>query len=1021
MADISKIILPDTNEEYNIKDATARSDKMDKANPTGTGSFSLNRASDSTVGVNSVAEGNNCTASGSYSHAEGAFTVASKNGSHAEGQQTTASGSYSHAEGRDTTASGGYGSHAEGYGSTASGTTSHAEGSLTIANHRSQHVFGEFNIEDTNVASASNRGDYVEIVGNGTSANAKSNARTLDWEGNEVLAGDLTINGTTSVGNALNTIPDSASDIPYTRTTGYFSVAQFTTTRTDNLKNIKFDIGLTQESGTPSPSSPKLITGYNSATITRKGKNFIDPSNSDYLEANVQTWGGVDDDLVAQLNTLKIGTYQVSFKCKIDTITGEATSGKYGIYLRAVRDDNTQYNVDIRVDKTNMVQGDIYEITGTFKVDATTIGRFTYCYFYSGRSPWSSADICKFYDFQIELGYALTPYEPFTSATQTISLPQTVYCGEIDMTEGSGESTHGIIDLGDMSWAYNSQYGVFTSLGVADCKVNPINCVCSAYDFDGSKNNTTIAEMNLSNLQMAAYSNANNKGRFVIKDTNYTDAETFTQAVTGQKIVFPLETPVAITISTPISLTTSMGVNNVFTNTNGNISVDYDTDTQSAIDNSIGQSGIYPVLGTQTTSTNIWTGELHGVSKLYTGLTISYVLPYAGTNTGATLELTLDDGTTTGAINCYITTGRLSNHVGVARPMILTYYPKGTLVNGGTPNTDDRWVMSAYYDSDNNAYNTKLIGTNIIQVGANGIFRVTFIMQRSDGRWESIVTSSTTATTKARNTNGFKLESLAVMAASYDYTENAYLPNGYVYNRYASTLDARYSFNVANNATYGLTQKQPVYLVGTLNPNDGLFYLDSTWWTQTLPSTEDGKLYIQVATAYDYYRIANTLADKRIYRYKNGAVREYLPGTEVQEFVDNNEPLIVNFTFADEGDWDGRGQMDITYTELLDAINNNRPIIANAVTGNTTSANFYSECKGLKFVGMVIEGQQLYQMWGFYTNYCAIFSLTGWLTAGNSRTVAPRIIMVDWLKGQTNLPKNSLNLSDFKIYFKNVF
>jgi len=42
-------------------------------------------------------------------------------------------------------------------------------------------------------------GTYIEIVGNGTSNNSRSNARTLDWDGNEILKGNLTI------GNALNT------------------------------------------------------------------------------------------------------------------------------------------------------------------------------------------------------------------------------------------------------------------------------------------------------------------------------------------------------------------------------------------------------------------------------------------------------------------------------------------------------------------------------------------------------------------------------------------------------------------------------------------------------------------------------------------------------------------------------------------------------------------------------------------------------------------------------------------------
>jgi hypothetical protein len=40
----------------------------------------------------------------------------------------------------------------------------------------------------------------VEIVGKGTSSSARSNARTLDWNGNEVLAGKLTV-GTAPTAN----------------------------------------------------------------------------------------------------------------------------------------------------------------------------------------------------------------------------------------------------------------------------------------------------------------------------------------------------------------------------------------------------------------------------------------------------------------------------------------------------------------------------------------------------------------------------------------------------------------------------------------------------------------------------------------------------------------------------------------------------------------------------------------------------------------------------------------------------
>lgn len=105
-------------------------------------------------------------------------------------------GNYATAFGSATGATG-QSSFAEGSLTIASGDESHAEGSWTTANHRSQHVFGEWNIIDASSASESSRGTYVEIVGNGTGMHTKSNARTLDWNGNEWLAGTLTLGNTT--------------------------------------------------------------------------------------------------------------------------------------------------------------------------------------------------------------------------------------------------------------------------------------------------------------------------------------------------------------------------------------------------------------------------------------------------------------------------------------------------------------------------------------------------------------------------------------------------------------------------------------------------------------------------------------------------------------------------------------------------------------------------------------------------------------------------------------------------------
>lgn len=183
-----------TKQYVDEKIGTDLSAKADKSNTVLDTTLSRGRKNDTEVGLGSFAFGNNVTASGAYSHAEGGFTVASNSTSHAEGYNTKATGEHSHSEGRGTTASGDYTSHAEGHSTEASGGWgSHAEGHGTIANHKAQHVFGEYNIADTSTTESTERGTFVEIVGNGESPNIRSNARTLDWDGNETIAGTLTV------------------------------------------------------------------------------------------------------------------------------------------------------------------------------------------------------------------------------------------------------------------------------------------------------------------------------------------------------------------------------------------------------------------------------------------------------------------------------------------------------------------------------------------------------------------------------------------------------------------------------------------------------------------------------------------------------------------------------------------------------------------------------------------------------------------------------------------------------------
>ena len=192
---------------------------------------------DSTVGANSLAYGEHVQAVGSASQAFGYQTIARGSYSHAEGNQAIAHGSASHAEGAGSVAAANA-SHAEGTSNVALSSESHVSGRynlpgagatvawasgvtfhrgavvksdgrlyLCIRQHISGRYTGSFNVKEYgddgttlytvwDDLGAAGTTEYAEIIGNGTPS-VRSNARTLDWRGNEWLAGNLTLGNTT--------------------------------------------------------------------------------------------------------------------------------------------------------------------------------------------------------------------------------------------------------------------------------------------------------------------------------------------------------------------------------------------------------------------------------------------------------------------------------------------------------------------------------------------------------------------------------------------------------------------------------------------------------------------------------------------------------------------------------------------------------------------------------------------------------------------------------------------------------
>lgn len=185
------------------------------------------------AGPMSHTEGCGTKALGTYGHAEGYYTNSEYSASHAEGDSTNAVNYCAHAEGLRTTASGSM-SHAQGLTTMAKATASHAEGMNGVAVATASHVGGRSPVTDSwinwpewepdeytvgdkvkvttgssvqgyicNTANTDLTFDeshwdidydynYIEVIGNGDSQGiVRSNARALDWEGNEYLAGNI--------------------------------------------------------------------------------------------------------------------------------------------------------------------------------------------------------------------------------------------------------------------------------------------------------------------------------------------------------------------------------------------------------------------------------------------------------------------------------------------------------------------------------------------------------------------------------------------------------------------------------------------------------------------------------------------------------------------------------------------------------------------------------------------------------------------------------------------------------------
>jgi len=140
----------------------------------------------------------------------------------------------------------------------------------------------------------------------------------------------------------------------------------------------------------------------------------------------------------------------------------------------------------------------------------------------------------------------------------------TVYGGNIDLVSGVLTVTHGMADLGKLTWTYVNPQNFFnadtTSIGIKSA--SSIDLICENYKYmgRGSTNAMTSAQTGT----IYHYNDTSNNNTMVrVKDTDYTDATAFKTAMNGVKLVYELATPLTYQL-TPIMVRTLLGNNNIY-------------------------------------------------------------------------------------------------------------------------------------------------------------------------------------------------------------------------------------------------------------------------------------------------------------------------------------------------------------------------------------------------------------------------------------------------------------------------
>ena len=308
--------------------------------------------------------------------------------------------------------------------------------------------------------------------------------------------------------------------------------------------------------GDPSPQNVRPITGYDDVTVNVRGKNLLSDENFQSSEKNGITFtkmgngvvhvegtstGTADSAIVYDVPQLPPGIYY-GISPYLTVVVKKASTGS-----------NHWYTVTqgIRIEVGDVVQYYYFALQANI-----TLNDSFYIFLAPGESAFSASDF--------------EPYQPGTTATLT--LPETIYGGTVDVVTGVGEKAWGFVEFdGTESWLLYLNPSDVVKTFYVDTGVEPyakyINVLCDRASFlfsTWSKDEPwTIGSTSLNNSIYISV--PNDVASTVEQWKSYLAAQA--DAGTPVTVCYKLATPSAFTSDGYKTIQPLEGVNTIYSNT----------------------------------------------------------------------------------------------------------------------------------------------------------------------------------------------------------------------------------------------------------------------------------------------------------------------------------------------------------------------------------------------------------------------------------------------------------------------